>query len=86
MADASGVRFEFNTSLIEATAEFKEMNELAAQINSDVWQWILGGGEDHVLLATGVNLQGIMIGKVIAGKGISGVEMKKAPVSWSHFT
>jgi thiamine-monophosphate kinase len=86
MADASGVCFEFNSSLIEATAEFKEMNELAVEINSDAWQWVLGGGEDHVLLATGTDLPGIKIGKVIAGKGISGLEMKKAPVSWSHFT
>ena len=86
MADASEVGFEFSMSLIEATAEFKEMNELASEINGDAWPWILGGGEDHVLLATGVNLPGIMIGKIIAGKGISGVDMKKAPVSWSHFT
>jgi thiamine-monophosphate kinase len=62
------------------------MNELAVEINSDAWQWVLGGGEDHVLLATGTDLPGIKIGKVIAGKGISGLEMKKAPVSWSHFT
>jgi thiamine-monophosphate kinase len=45
----------------------------------------LGGGEDHVLLATGKNLPGLRIGRVVQGSGISGIEMKKAPVSWSHF-
>jgi thiamine-monophosphate kinase len=48
-------------------------------------QWILAGGEDHALLATGVNLPGIRIGSVIAGSGISGLERKMTPVSWSHF-
>jgi len=86
MAEASHACFEFDTQLIAGAAEFAALNELATEINGDVWQWILGGGEDHVLLATGNALPGIKIGKVIAGSGISGVEMKKAPVSWSHFS
>jgi thiamine-monophosphate kinase len=86
MAVASSVCFEFDTKLIEATIEYRELSELATEINSDPWQWILGGGEDHVLLATGVDLPGLTVGAVIAGQGISGIEMKKAPVSWSHFT
>jgi thiamine-monophosphate kinase len=45
----------------------------------------LGGGEDHVLLATGKNLPGLHIGEVRQGSGIAGIDMKKAPVSWSHF-
>ena len=51
----------------------------------DVFEWILGGGEDHVFLATGKDLPGIRIGSVLEGSGITGVEMKMAPVSWSHF-
>jgi thiamine-monophosphate kinase len=86
MAEASHVCFEFDTQLIAGAAEFAALNELATEINGDVWKWILGGGEDHVLLATGIDLPGIKIGKVIAGSGISGIEMKKAPVSWSHFS
>ena len=85
MADASGVGFAFDSALIESAAEFLEMSALAGEMNSDPWQWILGGGEDHVLLATGENLPGLKIGTVVSGAGISGVEMKKAPVSWSHF-
>jgi thiamine-monophosphate kinase len=46
---------------------------------------VLGGGEDHVLLATGVNLPGISIGKVIEGSGVKVLDMKKAPESWRHF-
>ena len=86
MAEASHVCFEFDTQLIAGAAEFAALNELATEINGDAWQWIFGGGEDHVLLATGIDLPGIKIGKVIAGSGISGIEMKKAPVSWSHFS
>lgn len=86
MAEASHVCFKFDTQLIQGAAEFAALNDLATEINGDVWQWILGGGEDHVLLATGIDLPGIKIGNVIAGSGISGVEMKKAPVSWSHFS
>jgi thiamine-monophosphate kinase len=45
----------------------------------------MGGGEDHVFLATGKELPGLRIGRVMQGSGILGIEMKKAPVSWSHF-
>lgn len=85
VADASGVCFDLDTALISECAEFKELSELAQEINSDIWGWILAGGEDHVFLVTGRDLPGIRIGTVIEGSGISGVEIKKAPVSWSHF-
>ena len=85
IADASGVQIEIDQVAISRAMEFAELSVLAEELKVDVFQWILGGGEDHVLLATGVNLPGIRIGSVIAGSGISGVEMKKAPVSWSHF-
>jgi thiamine-monophosphate kinase len=51
-----------------------------------VWQWILAGGEDHVFLATGKELDGFRIGSVQSGSGVVGVEMKKAPDTWRHFT
>ena len=85
VADASGVGFDLDTELISQCAEFKELSELAQEINSDIWGWILAGGEDHAFLATGRDLPGIRIGSVVEGSGISGVEIKKAPVSWSHF-
>jgi thiamine-monophosphate kinase len=85
IAEASGVQLALDQSLISHASEFAELSSLADELKVDVFQWILAGGEDHVLLATGVNLPGIRIGSVRAGAGVSGVEMKKAPVSWSHF-
>jgi len=86
IAAASDVQLVLNQDLIAAAPEFNELSELATELNVDVMQWILAGGEDHVLLATGAKLPGVRIGSVVAGSGITGVEMKKAPVSWSHFT
>jgi thiamine-monophosphate kinase len=85
MASASQVAFELTPALFEADKEFTGLESLAREVNVDVWDWILGGGEDHVFLATGTDLPGLRIGSVIAGTGVHGVEMKKAPVSWSHF-
>jgi thiamine-monophosphate kinase len=85
LAVASGVCLKFETELIESSAEFADLSHLATETGSDIWEWVLGGGEDHVFLATGKDLPGIKIGSVVAGSGISGIEMKKAPVSWSHF-
>jgi thiamine-monophosphate kinase len=85
VAEASEVCFDIDTQLISRCEEFKRLNELAGETHSDIWSWILAGGEDHVFLATGRELPGIRIGTVIEGSGIIGVEIKKAPVSWSHF-
>ena len=85
LASTSGVALELKRDLFAQSDEFVELNKLATDINADVWQWIFGGGEDHVLLATGKSLPGLHIGEVVAGSGISGLEMEIAPVSWSHF-
>jgi len=85
IAEASGVQLVLDQVLIAQASEFKDLSTLADELKVDVFQWILGGGEDHVLLATGESLPGIRIGTVVAGSGIAGVDMKKAPVSWSHF-
>jgi thiamine-monophosphate kinase len=90
IAKASGVAFRVELELIENAEGFISLNQLAEDLKSDIWQWILAGGEDHVLLATGRDLPGICIGQVVAGSGISlhdasGNE-KVAPVSWSHFS
>ena len=85
IADASGVQLALDQSLISQASEFKDLSSLADELKIDVFQWIFAGGEDHALLATGVNLPGIRIGTVESGSGISGVKSKVAPVSWSHF-
>lgn len=85
LAAASGVCLHFEIELIQVTVEFAELQKLAMDSGCDAWDWVLGGGEDHVFLATGKDLPGLRIGRVMPGSGISGVEMKKTPVSWSHF-
>lgn len=89
MAKASQVKFEIKVEDIEALPEFAELSALASEIGGNVLDWILQGGEDHALLATGVNLPGVRIGVVVEGSGISLIrdeqELKMAPVAWSHF-
>ena len=77
--------FEIDPLTCEADGDFAELDEVARALGIDVWELILGGGEDHVLLATGQNLPGIRIGRVVAGRGVRGLEMKKAPELWRHF-
>jgi len=85
ISKASSVAFEIDTKKIESCDEFADLAAIAQTIGCDIWDFVLGGGEDHVLLATGVNLPGICIGRVIEGSGVKVLEMKKAPESWRHF-
>jgi thiamine-monophosphate kinase len=85
IAQASEVELNIDVAAIEAAYEFKELSLLAQSVGLDVFEWILGGGEDHVFVATGIDLPGIRIGSVKSGKGVTGLEMKKAPQMWRHF-
>jgi thiamine-monophosphate kinase len=89
MAKASKVGFSLHLTLIEGADEFDELHKLAQEMGAEVLDWILQGGEDHAILATGKDLPGIPIGSVYEGSGISLVhnmqEIKMAPVAWSHF-
>jgi thiamine-monophosphate kinase len=85
IAAASGVALKFDQELIAQHPEFVTLKELADSQDVDVWQWIFAGGEDHVFLATGNDLGGFCVGEVIAGSGVLGAEMKKAPDTWRHF-
>ena len=85
IAASSGVQIKIDQAEISQAPEFAELARLAEELKVDIFQWILAGGEDHAFLATGVNLPGIRIGSVLSGSGVTGVDMKKAPVSWSHF-
>jgi len=85
ISKASSVAIEIDTKKIEKSDGFADLAAVAQTLDCDVWDFALGGGEDHVLLATGVNLPGICIGRVIEGSGVKVLEMKKAPESWRHF-
>jgi thiamine-monophosphate kinase len=85
LANASGVALKFDQESFAQHPEFVTLKELADSQDVDVWQWIFAGGEDHVFLATGIDLAGFCVGTVIEGNGVLGVEMKKAPDTWRHF-
>ena len=85
IAAASQVQLHFEEKLIANTEEFSSLQSLAAELKVEIWQWIFGGGEDHVLLATGVNLPGLRIGQVANGSGLSGIPAIEIDQVWSHF-
>jgi thiamine-monophosphate kinase len=85
ISKASGVNLTIDSSKIERAEGFADLAAVAHSIDCDVWDLISAGGEDHVLLATGMNLPGICIGEVRKGSGVTFPEMKKAPETWRHF-
>jgi len=90
LADASEASFEIDSEKIAAHPEFAELKVLADEVGADIWDWVLAGGEDHVFLATGVDLSGFAIGKVDKKEsGLPGVELlgiSKAPKGFTHFS
>jgi len=88
---ASNVNFNLSKDLISQAADYKDLAELAEELNEDVFDWILTGGEDHFFLATvgkenESNELGIQIGSVGKGEGkllLDGVEIKKT--GYQHF-
>lgn len=85
MADSSKVGFKFDLTKIQASEEFVLLQSLADEMRTDVWKWIFSGGEDHVLLATGKDLPGILIGEVISGSGLQNVPADAETSVWQHF-
>ena len=91
IAKSSKVDIALDKSLINAASAFADLAELAKELNEDVFDWILNGGEDHFFLAA-VNPKdasdelGIKIGEVIAGNGkvlLDNQEIKRA--GYQHF-
>jgi thiamine-monophosphate kinase len=85
MADASGVLFEIDGTLIEAHPDFAELSAIASKLKVSVFDLILSGGEDHVFLATGKSLPGFCIGKVLAGNGVRLIHVATPQPGWQHF-
>ena len=50
LADASGVGVHLSTE--ELTADHAALVSAATATGGDGWEWVLGGGEDHALVAT----------------------------------
>jgi len=85
MAAASKVKFNLDFNLFQEAADFSELRGLSEELTVSVADLILGGGEDHVFLATGKDLPGLLIGNVSAGSGLSVSGNEKAPDTWRHF-
>ena len=91
LANASAVNFNLSKELISKADDFKDLAELAKELNEDVFDWILTGGEDHFFLATvdkknESNELGIKIGIVEKGDGkllLDGIEVKES--GYQHF-
>jgi thiamine-monophosphate kinase len=91
IAHASNVSISLDKTLIQSAAAYADLAELAKELNEDVFNWILNGGEDHFFLAT-VNPKdasgdlGVKIGEVIEGNGkvlLDKEEIKRA--GFAHF-
>lgn len=85
MATASCVKFNIDFDLFQESADFAELRTLSEELNISVADLILGGGEDHVFLATGQDLPGLHIGQVSQGTGVTVLGNEKAPDTWRHF-
>ena len=85
MAAASKVKFNLDFNLFKTAADFAELHSLSEELKILIADLILGGGEDHVFLATGADLPGLLIGNVIAGSGLNLLGNEKAPDTWRHF-
>ena len=86
MSEASGVQFVIEGDLITALPEFAKLLQVAKQLNVSVFDLILSGGEDHAFLATGRALNGLEIGKVVAGSGIRLSHLETPQPGWQHFS
>lgn len=85
MAESAKVSFKFDLTKFQNSAEFKELESLAQRMNIDIWSWVFAGGEDHVLLATGSDLSGLLIGEVTEGAGLINVPVGVEAKAWQHF-
>ena len=85
MAKASAVEFSIDFELFSAATDFADLKKLTQEFGLELHDLILGGGEDHVFIATGNNLPGLLIGEVGKGSGLKISGNEKAPDTWRHF-
>jgi thiamine-monophosphate kinase len=50
ITDASGIGIDLSSAALAADRE--ALGAAAAATQQDAWAWVLGGGEDHALVAT----------------------------------
>jgi thiamine-monophosphate kinase len=81
---ASGVGFEIDVAALPVHAA---VAEAAAALGIDEQEWVLGGGDDHALVATlpAPDPRWPVVGRVVAEPGIRWNGARVVPASWDHF-
>jgi len=88
LAEASGVAIDVSTKAFEVP---EPLQAVGAAVGADPMQFILGGGDDHALLATFPSAKKVpagwtVIGTVSAGEGVTVDGAPYAgPAGWTHF-
>ncbi len=87
LADASGVAIDVRSG---AFAIAEPLQAVGAALGADPLQFILGGGDDHALLATfaadAVPEGWLVVGEVAAGSGVTvDGAAYDGPAGWTHF-
>ena len=88
LAADSGVAIDVHAGVFDVA---EPLRAVGAALGADPLQFILGGGDDHALLATYADVAAVpdgwsVIGAVTAGKGVTvdGAEYD-GPTGWTHF-
>lgn len=84
VAAASGVGFEVD---VAALPWHPAVAEAAEALGVDPVEWVLGGGEDHALVATLPSAPAgyAVVGRVVAEPGIRWLGVGSVPASYDHF-
>ena len=88
IADASGVAIDVRTGAFEVP---EPLQAVGAALGADPMQFILGGGDDHALLATFPDVSSVppgwqVIGEVAEGDGVTvDGAAYDGPTGWTHF-
>lgn len=88
LARGSRVRIDVRTSTLEVP---EPLHAVAAATGSDPLRYVLGGGEDHSLLATFPSAEVVpqgwrVIGEVLEGEGVTvDGAAYDGPTGWTHF-
>ncbi|MCQ1950598.1 thiamine-phosphate kinase [Arthrobacter sp. zg-Y859] len=88
IARASGMAIDLDAGYLASRAE--QLAPAAARLGADPLAWVLGGGEDHGLLATfppdAVLPEGfVRIGEVTDGAGVTFGGEAPPAIGWDHF-
>ena len=88
LAARSGVAIDVHAAAFQVP---EPLHAVGAALNADPLQFVLGGGDDHALLATFEHVEDVppgwaVIGEVVAGEGVTvDGAAYDGPTGWTHF-